>query len=131
MKRSPAMMETSPKLKEGDERAVEIPPDAKSITSTGCDDVHRLIPILAGLSDRVILPHASAVPYSLVWLACAMLLGGMPVSWFVGAKLPGSDTIIKRLKGSLSQRAHFYSIILAGTNQGMLKQRAFTPEDHP
>jgi hypothetical protein len=27
------MMETSPKLKEGDERAVEIPPDAKSITS--------------------------------------------------------------------------------------------------
>jgi hypothetical protein len=73
----------------------------------------------------------SAVPYSLVWLAYAMLLGGMPVSWFVGASFRGSNTIIKRLKGSLSHRAHCHFIILAGTNQGVLKQREFTPLDHP
>ena len=46
------------------------------------------IPILAGLSEKVIVPYVSAMPNSLVWLACAVSLGGMLVSWFVGAKLP-------------------------------------------
>ncbi len=49
------------------------------------------IPILAGLSEKVIVPYVSAVPNSLVWLACAVSLGGMLVSWFVGVKLPGLE----------------------------------------
>ena len=49
------------------------------------------IPILWNLSDFVSLPYLKDVKGSLVYLAFAISLGGLIISWFVGVKLPGLE----------------------------------------
>jgi len=49
------------------------------------------IPVLWGLSSHVEIPFFSDIPGSLVWVALAVSLGGIVISWFVGWKLPGLE----------------------------------------
>ncbi|MDA3078518.1 putative transporter [Campylobacter sp. JMF_06 NA1] len=46
------------------------------------------IPILWGLSSGINLPFIKDIPGSLVWIALAVSVGGLGVSWFVGRYLP-------------------------------------------
>lgn len=49
------------------------------------------VPILWGFSDKVDLPILRDVEGSLVWGALLVSLGGLLISWIVGAKLPGLE----------------------------------------
>ena len=49
------------------------------------------IPILWALSANVEIPLLVGIEGSLVWIALAVSLGGLVVSWFVGWKLPGLE----------------------------------------
>lgn len=49
------------------------------------------IPVLWVLSKGVEIKYMKDTPGSLVWLALLMSIGGMTISWFVGAKLPGLE----------------------------------------
>ena len=46
------------------------------------------IPVLWGLSEKVHLPFLANVPGSLVWVALAVSIGGLIISWLVGWYLP-------------------------------------------
>ncbi|PID74905.1 MAG: transporter [Desulfobacterales bacterium] len=70
---------------------------AKIIESLGLQIVRAImtllafIPILWGLSSHVQLPFLSDIQGSLVWVALAVSLGGLLISWLVGIKLPGLE----------------------------------------
>lgn len=49
------------------------------------------LPILWGLSSGVDIAFFKQIPGSLVWVALAVSLGGLFISWFVGIKLPGLE----------------------------------------
>ncbi|TKB10736.1 putative transporter [Desulforhopalus sp. IMCC35007] len=49
------------------------------------------LPILWGLSSGVDIAFFKTVPGSLVWVALAVSIGGLLISWFVGIKLPGLE----------------------------------------
>jgi peptide/bleomycin uptake transporter len=49
------------------------------------------LPILWGLSSGVDIPFFKDIPGSLVWVAVAVSVGGLLISWFVGIKLPGLE----------------------------------------
>lgn len=49
------------------------------------------LPILWGLSEKVTIPFFVDIPGSLVWVALAVSLGGLAISWFVGWFLPGLE----------------------------------------
>ncbi|MBR8462392.1 putative transporter [Campylobacter sp. faydin G-24] len=49
------------------------------------------LPILWGLSDKVVLPYLKDIQGSLVWVALVVSLGGLIISWFVGIMLPGLE----------------------------------------
>jgi peptide/bleomycin uptake transporter len=49
------------------------------------------LPILWKLSAGVELEFAKNIPGSLVWVAIAVSIGGMAISWLVGIKLPGLE----------------------------------------
>ncbi|MDX1738892.1 MAG: putative transporter [Alphaproteobacteria bacterium] len=49
------------------------------------------IPILWDLSEKVDVPILRDIEGSLVWGALIVSLGGLAISWFVGAKLPGLE----------------------------------------
>lgn len=66
----------------------------ESIGSQVIDAVMTLaafVPILWVLSKRVEIEYMKDIPGSLVWLALLVSVGGMAISWFVGAKLPGLE----------------------------------------
>lgn len=58
------------------------------------------LPILWGLSSGVEIPYIKDVPGSLVWLALAVSLGGLIISWFVGIKLPGLEYNNQRVEAA-------------------------------
>lgn len=49
------------------------------------------LPILWKLSAGVEIEFAKNIPGSLVWVAIAVSVGGMAISWLVGIKLPGLE----------------------------------------
>ncbi|PIE72454.1 MAG: transporter [Deltaproteobacteria bacterium] len=49
------------------------------------------LPILWGLSSGVDIAFFKTIPGCLVWVALAVSLGGLLISWFVGIKLPGLE----------------------------------------
>jgi peptide/bleomycin uptake transporter len=49
------------------------------------------LPILWGLSSGVDVAFFKTIPGSLVWVALAVSIGGLLISWFVGIKLPGLE----------------------------------------
>jgi len=49
------------------------------------------LPILWGLSSGVDVALFKDIPGSLVWVAIAVSVGGLVISWFVGIKLPGLE----------------------------------------
>ncbi len=49
------------------------------------------LPLLWKLSSGVTNDFLKTIPGSLVWVALAVSLGGMLISWFVGIKLPGLE----------------------------------------
>lgn len=49
------------------------------------------LPILWGLSSGVDIAFFKTIPGSLVWVALAVSIGGLLISWFVGIKLPGLE----------------------------------------
>ena len=49
------------------------------------------IPLLWSLSEKVDIPYLKDVQGSLVWVALAVSIGGLIISWFVGYKLPGLE----------------------------------------
>lgn len=49
------------------------------------------LPILWGLSSGVDIAFFKSIPGSLVWVAVAVSVGGLLISWFVGIKLPGLE----------------------------------------
>ncbi|MFT5726803.1 MAG: peptide/bleomycin uptake transporter [Desulforhopalus sp.] len=49
------------------------------------------LPILWGLSSGVDVAFFKDIPGSLVWVAIAVSVGGLVISWFVGIKLPGLE----------------------------------------
>lgn len=49
------------------------------------------LPILWGLSSGVDVAFFKDIPGSLVWVAIAVSIGGLLISWFVGIKLPGLE----------------------------------------
>lgn len=58
------------------------------------------LPILWGLSSGVEIPYIKDIPGSLVWLALAVSLGGLIISWFVGIKLPGLEYNNQRVEAA-------------------------------
>ena len=54
------------------------------------------IPVLWGLSSGVDLPYLKEIPGSLVWIALAVSVGGLIISWFVGIKLPKLEYNIQK-----------------------------------
>lgn len=70
---------------------------ARIVESLGKDAVNAIMkliaffPILWELSDKVIVEPLKGVPGSMVWVALATSIGGMVISWYVGAKLPGLE----------------------------------------
>ena len=49
------------------------------------------LPILWELSSGVDIAFFKTIPGSLVWVALAVSIGGLLISWFVGIKLPGLE----------------------------------------
>jgi len=58
------------------------------------------IPILWAMSSQVDLPIIRDVPGSLVWVALAITIGGMVISWFVGYFLPGLEYNNQRVEAA-------------------------------
>jgi peptide/bleomycin uptake transporter len=54
------------------------------------------IPVLWELSSGVDVPYLKDIPGSLVWVALAVSVGGLIVSWFVGIKLPKLEYNIQK-----------------------------------
>lgn len=54
------------------------------------------IPVLWGLSSGVDVPYLRDIPGSLVWVALAVSIGGLIISWFVGIKLPKLEYNIQK-----------------------------------
>lgn len=54
------------------------------------------IPVLWGLSSGVDVPYLRDIPGSLVWVALAVSVGGLIISWFVGIKLPKLEYNIQK-----------------------------------
>ncbi len=54
------------------------------------------LPVLWALSAGVILKPFADIEGSLVWVALAVSLGGMAISWLVGIKLPGLEYVNQR-----------------------------------
>lgn len=49
------------------------------------------IPLLHGLSEKVIIPYFGYFEGSLVWIAFGISIGGLIITWIVGSKLPGLE----------------------------------------
>jgi len=49
------------------------------------------IPLLHGLSEKVIIPYYGRFDGSLVWIAFGISIGGLIITWIVGSKLPGLE----------------------------------------
>ncbi len=70
---------------------------AKIVESLGLQIVRALmtlfafLPMLWGLSSHVEFFFLTGLPGSLVWVALAVSLGGLAISWLVGIKLPGLE----------------------------------------
>ncbi len=58
------------------------------------------LPILWTLSSQVNLPIIKDIPGSLVWIALAVSVGGMVISWFVGWFLPGLEYNNQRVEAA-------------------------------
>jgi peptide/bleomycin uptake transporter len=58
------------------------------------------VPILWELSRGVQLPVLAAIPGSLVWVAFAVSLGGLGISWLVGSKLPALEYDNQRVEAA-------------------------------
>jgi len=58
------------------------------------------LPILWTMSSKVDLPVIRDVPGSLVWIALAVTIGGMVISWFVGWFLPGLEYKNQRVEAA-------------------------------
>lgn len=65
------------------------------------------IPVLWGLSKGVDLPFIRDVPGSLVWIALAVSLGGLVISWFVGIKLPKLEYNIQKSEAAFRKELVF------------------------
>ena len=65
------------------------------------------IPVLWGLSSGVDLPIIADVPGSLVWIALAVSLGGLVISWFVGIKLPKLEYNIQKSEAAFRKELVF------------------------
>lgn len=70
---------------------------AKIVESLGLQIVRAVmtliafLPVLWNISKGLNLPIVGDTPGSLVWVALAISLGGLAISWFVGIKLPGLE----------------------------------------
>ena len=49
------------------------------------------IPLLHGLSEKVIIRYFGYFESSLVWIAFGISIGGLIITWIVGSKLPGLE----------------------------------------
>jgi peptide/bleomycin uptake transporter len=58
------------------------------------------VPILWELSRGVQMPVLSAIPGSLVWVAFAVSVGGLGISWLVGSKLPALEYDNQRVEAA-------------------------------
>lgn len=58
------------------------------------------IPVLWGLSSGVDMPIIKDIPGSLVWIALAVSVGGLIISWFVGIKLPKLEYNIQKTEAA-------------------------------
>jgi peptide/bleomycin uptake transporter len=58
------------------------------------------IPILYTLSNDIILPYLKDIEGSLVYVAIAVSIGGIMISWFVGIKLPGLEYNNQKVEAS-------------------------------
>jgi peptide/bleomycin uptake transporter len=58
------------------------------------------VPILWDLSRGVQLPGLAAIPGSLVWVALAISIGGLGISWLVGSKLPALEYDNQRVEAA-------------------------------
>jgi peptide/bleomycin uptake transporter len=58
------------------------------------------VPILWELSRGVQMPVLSAIPGSLVWVAFAVSVGGIGISWLVGSKLPALEYDNQRVEAA-------------------------------
>ncbi len=79
---------------------------ARIVESLGLQVVRALmtlvafIPVLWALSSSVSIPFFSDIPGSLVWVALAVSVGGLIISWFVGIKLPGLEYNNQRVEAA-------------------------------
>lgn len=58
------------------------------------------IPILYALSADIVLPYLRDIDGSLVYVAIAVSIGGITISWFVGIKLPGLEYNNQKVEAS-------------------------------
>ena len=58
------------------------------------------VPILWDLSRGVQMPGLAALPGSLVWVALAVSVGGLGISWLVGSKLPALEYDNQRVEAA-------------------------------
>jgi peptide/bleomycin uptake transporter len=58
------------------------------------------VPILWDLSRGVQLPVLAGIPGSLVWVAFAVSVGGLGISWLVGSKLPALEYDNQRVEAA-------------------------------
>ena len=58
------------------------------------------VPILWELSRGVQVPVLAAMPGSLVWVALAVSVGGLGISWLVGSKLPALEYDNQRVEAA-------------------------------
>ena len=65
------------------------------------------IPVLWTLSSGVDLPFIRDVSGSLVWIALAVSLGGLVISWFVGIKLPKLEYNIQKSEAAFRKELVF------------------------
>ena len=59
------------------------------------------LPILWQMSESIDAAFVKGIPGSLVWLAILTSLGGMAISWIVGAKLPGLEYNNQKVEAAL------------------------------
>ncbi len=75
----------------------------ESLGSQVVDAIMTLIaftPILWKLSEQVKVPFMENIQGSLVWIALAVSIGGLIISWFVGIKLPGLEYNNQKVEAS-------------------------------
>ncbi len=65
------------------------------------------VPILWGLSSGVEIEPLRQIPGSLVWIALAVSVGGLVVSWFVGIKLPTLEYDIQKREAAFRKELVF------------------------